>query len=213
MIMQQLFLFGVIIMAFFMVAGKRIQALITGFSLQSVFLFLLVMRTAAIERSTELLVIALLIVAMKVVLIPFFLRRIVRRINVGEDLGLVLNPMLSLVIAVLLTYMAYLFSSNIMGLEGKPQVSAFAISLAVMLIGLFLMIFRLKAIPQIVGLLVMENGSFLAAVALCGNMPFLLEITIFFDIFVCVIIFGIFIYRINQLFTHIDVDKLTELKG
>jgi hydrogenase-4 membrane subunit HyfE len=44
-------------------------------------------------------------------------------------------------------------------------------------------------------------------------MPFFVEIAIFFDIFVCAIILGIFVYKINELFTHIDVSKLTKLKG
>jgi len=81
------------------------------------------------------------------------------------------------------------------------------------LTGVFIMIFRMKAIAQVVGLLVMENGLFLTAVTLCGSMPFFVEIAIFFDVFMCAIILGIFVFRINELFTHIDVDKLTRLKG
>lgn len=206
-------MFGVIVMAYVMVIAKRIQTLVTGFALQSLFLFILVLKMAAFEKSAELLVIAGLIGVLKVALIPWLLGRIVRQIRVNENLGLVVNPMLSLVISLLLTYLAYLFASNVMYLQGKPLISAFAISLSVMLIGLLLMVVRLKAIAQVVGILVMENGAFLAAVALCGSMPFLLDIVIFFDIFVCVIILGIFMFRINQLFTHIDVDKLTTLKG
>jgi hydrogenase-4 component E len=75
------------------------------------------------------------------------------------------------------------------------------------------MIFRMKALAQVIGLLVMENGLFLAAAGVSGGMPFFVEIAIFFDVFLCVIILGMFIYRINSLFTHIDVDKLTKLKG
>ena len=75
------------------------------------------------------------------------------------------------------------------------------------------MVFRRKAVGQVIGLLIIENGSFLTAVALCGNMPFFVEIAIFFDIFVFAIILGIFIFRINELFTHIDIDKLKTLRG
>jgi hydrogenase-4 component E len=75
------------------------------------------------------------------------------------------------------------------------------------------MIFHRKALTQIIGLLVMENGLFLAASAVSGGMPFFVEIAIFFDVFVCVIILGVFVYKINSLFTHIDVNKLTQLKG
>ena len=75
------------------------------------------------------------------------------------------------------------------------------------------MISRMKAISQIIGLLVMENGLFLIASSISGGMPFFVEIAIFFDIFLCVIILEIFVYKINKLFTHIDVDKLTQLRG
>lgn len=163
--------------------------------------------------SAELFVIAGFILVLKVALIPYFLRRIVRQIGVDESLGLFINPLLSLVIALLLTHLAYLFARHVLPPGDGVQISALAISLAVMLTGLFLMFARLKAVPQIVGLLSMENGSFLAAVALCGNMPFLLDITLFFDILMCVIILGIFVYRIKRVFTHIDIDKLTVLKG
>lgn len=210
---MQLFLFGILSMAFFMVISKRIKALIAGFALQSFFLFLLVVSSAHGEGNIELFVVAFLILALKAVLIPAFLYRVAEKIQVSENLGLVVNPLLSLSITLVLTYLAYLFARHVMYLQGVPLITAFAISLSVMLIGIFLMIFRLKAIAQIIGLLVMENGSFLAAAALCGNMPFLLEITVFFDVLMCVIIFGIFVFKINQLFTHIDVNKLKVLKG
>ncbi|MHB9154525.1 MAG: hydrogenase [Endomicrobiales bacterium] len=207
------FLYGVLLMTFLMVAAKRISSLITGFALQSFFLFLLTFTAAFVHRSVELYVVSGLILAVKVLLVPYFLNRIAKRINVAEQLGLLINPMLSLFCAMALTYSAYLFAGRMLSLHGTEQASAFVVSLSVTLIGLFLMIFRLKALTQIVGLLTMENGLFLAAVAMCGGMPFFVEIAIFFDVFVCVIILGIFVYRINQLFTHIDVDKLRILKG
>jgi hydrogenase-4 component E len=49
--------------------------------------------------------------------------------------------------------------------------------------------------------------------AVSGGMPFFVEFAIFFDVLVSVIILGIFVYRINKLFTHINVTKLTGLKG
>ncbi len=209
---MHLFLFGIIILGFVMVGAKRVRSLIAGFSGQSFFLFLLTLAAAVQERAAELFVVAALILAVKVVLIPYVLRRIVERIGIGENLGLMLNPLLSLVVALLLTYGAYLFARRMMP-PGAAQTTTLALSISVMLTGLLLMVSRLKAVSQIVGLLVMENGSFLAAVALCGHMPFLLEIVIFFDILMLVIILGIFVFKINQLFTHIDVDKLTVLKG
>lgn len=208
-----LFLLGILISAFFMVSAKRIGALINGFSLQSVFLFLITVYAAARERSVELYVIAGLLFLIKVLIIPGFLRRIVKKIKVNEDLGLFLNPSVSLFVAAILVYLAYLFAGRFVSIANNTENSAFIVSISIVLIGIFIMVFRMKALAQIIGLLVMENGLFLLAATISGGMPFFVEIAIFFDIFLCVIILEIFVYKINKLFTHIDVDKLTELKG
>lgn len=196
-----------------MAISKRITALINGFMFQSLFLFLMAFFTAISVKHAELYVIAVFVFLLKVLLIPYFLRWIVKKVDIEENLGLFINPMLSLLFVVLLSYMAYFFSKEIMGLSNKVEMASFAISLSVILIGLFIMVFRMKALAQVIGLLIMENGLFLAAVVLCGNMPFFVDIAIFFDIFVFALILGIFVYRIKELFTHIDIDKLTTLKG
>ncbi len=202
-----IFLFLILMMAFAMVAAKRLTALIDGFRAQSFFLFLLMFVLAYRAGSTELYVVAALLFLIKVILIPRMLHRVVKRIKVGEDLGLSANPTVSIFAAIVLAYLAYAFTGMITGIP------AFFISISITLIGVFIMIFRMKALAQIVGLLVMENGMFLAAASVSGGMPFIVEIAIFFDVFLAVMILGIFVYKINSLFTHIDVDKLTELKG
>jgi len=195
------------------VTAKRITALVNGFMLQSLFLFLMTLTAAVTSKENELYIIALLVLVLKVVLIPYFLKWIARKIKIEEGLGLYINPILSLLIVIVLSYGAYMFSRNIMGIQNRVETASFAISLSVLLTGLFIMVFRMKALAQVTGLLIMENGLFLAAVELCGNMPFFVEIAIFFDVFVFAVIIGIFVFRINELFAHIDVDKLTTLKG
>ena len=154
-----------------------------------------------------------LILLLKVVGIPLFLIRIIKTVKTNEDLGLLVNPMLSMFAAILLTVLSNIFAQDVVGLTDKLVITSFAVSLSVTLTGLFIMITRRKAVAQIVGLLTMENGIFLTATALCGGMPFLVEIAVFFDILMFVVILGIFVYRISELFTHIDVDKLTKLRG
>lgn len=200
-------------MTFAMVTAKRITPLISGFAGQSFFLFLCTLYLAVTQKSVELYIVAAFLFLLKAILIPRFLRRVVRDIKVNENVGLFVNPLLSLVIALFLTYLAYLFTGRVMSLHENLQGYSFAISLSVTLTGMFIMIFRMTALAQIIGLLSMENGLFLAAAAVSAGMPFFVEIAIFFDVFVCVIIMGIFVYKINRLFTHIDVNKLTQLKG
>ncbi|HQP91810.1 MAG TPA: hypothetical protein PLU24_03965 [Candidatus Omnitrophota bacterium] len=203
---------GILLSTYVMVTSKRIPSLISCFRAQSFFLFLVTLGFAMRERKTELFIVAGLLVLMKVVLVPAFLNKLVKKIKVAQTLGLFMNPVLSLISALLLTYAASVFSSKFIGGSGAPY-AAFVVSMTMVLVGFFLMIFRMKAISQIVGMLVMENGIFLLASSLSGGMPFIVEIAVAFDVFVCVIIAGIFMYRINKLFTHIEVSRLTDLRG
>jgi hydrogenase-4 component E len=196
-----------------MVIAKRMPALIRSFRYQSFFLCLITASAGFSGRHPDLLVVAGLILILKVFVIPQVLSLLAEKITVDENLGLFINPQLSLVIALILTYGSWIFSKNlVLGPDYTPEV-AVTIAFTVISIGGFLMVCRMKAFTQVTGLLVMENGIFLLASSLCGGMPFFVEIAVFFDVFVSVIIMGLFVYRINRLFTHIDVNKLSRLKG
>lgn len=206
-------LYLILIVTLGMVGAKRITSLVNGFRLQSLALSLLTLLLAVRGRSAELYAVAALLFLIKVVLIPLFLRRVARGIRVNEDLGLYVNPAASIIVALLLVWCARAFAGRIASIASASAADRFTTALSLMLIGLFLMTARVKALAQIVGLLVMENGLFLAGASVGGGMPFFVEIAIFFDVFLCVIILGVFVYRIRRVFTHIDIDKLTELRG
>lgn len=137
----------------------------------------------------------------------------VKKIKANEDLGLFVNAQLSLLWALGFTYLSWVFARQLVGATNQAQTIIMAVAFFIVLSGMFLMILRMTALAQIIGLLVMENGLFLLASAVSGGMPFLVEFAIFFDVFVSVIIMGVFVYRINKLFTHIDVNKLSRLRG
>lgn len=211
--MQPILLFGVLASTYLMVIAKRMPPLIRGFRWQSLFLFLATAMMASREGQAELYVIAGLLFALKVCLIPHVLFRIIRRIRASEELGLFINAQLSLILALAFTYIAWAFTVHFIAPRDPMQASVLAVAFFIVMAGIFLMIFRMTALAQAIGLLVMENGLFLLASTVSGGMPFFVEIAIFFDVFVSVLIMGFFVYRINKLFTHIDVNKLSRLKG
>jgi hydrogenase-4 component E len=204
---------GIMISTYAMLVCQRVPALIQNFRLQSLFLFLVTLDFAFRQKEAGIFVVAGLLLLVKVVLVPSFLNHLVKKIRVDERLGLFLNPLLSLIAALFLTWGASVFCSWFLGTSPIAVFAAFVVSITVVLVGFFIMVFRMKALTQIVGLLVMENGIFLLASAITGGMPFFVEIAIAFDVFVCAIITGIFMYRINKVFTHIEVHRLTDLKG
>jgi len=211
--MQGIILFTVLASTYLMVIAKRMPALIRSFRYQSFCLFAFTLTIASRHNQPDLYVIAGLLFVLKVSLIPYLLYRIIKKIKVNEDLGLFINPQLSLVWALAFTYLSWIFSAGLLISDKTALSSMLAIAFFIVFAGLFLMISRMSALAQIVGLLVMENGLFLLASTVSGGMPFFVEIAIFFDVFVSVVIMGLFVYRINKLFTHIDVNKLSRLKG
>jgi len=211
--MQGIILFAVLASTYLMVMAKRIPALIRSFRYQSFCLFALTFIMAQEEHNLDLYIIAGLLFVLKVFLIPLLLYRIVRRIKANEDLGLFINPQLSLLWALAFTYLSWIFARQLTVSSQVLLTGIMAIVFFIIMAGMFLMIFRMTALAQVIGLLVMENGLFLLASTVSGGMPFFVEIAIFFDVFMSVLIMGIFVYRINKLFTHIDVNKLSRLKG
>lgn len=211
--MQGIILFALLASTYLMVIAKRTPALIRSFRYQSLCLFAITFVIALTQREPDLYIVAGLLFTLKVLLIPYLLYRIIRKIKVNEDLGLFINPQLSLLLALAFTYLSWIFASHIVSANNATLSGTLAIAFFVVLAGMFLMTCRMTALAQIIGLLVMENGLFLFASTVSGGMPFFVEIAIFFDVFVSVLIMGFFVYRINKLFTHIDVNKLSRLKG
>ena len=125
---------------------------------------------------------------------------------------------LSIVISGGLTLVGYVLAEPFYRPEEAPGAStlghnALAVAISLFLIGFFMMINRRKALTQVLALLCLENGLFLAAISLTFGMPLIVEIGIFFDVLVATLLLGILIYRIRETFDSMDVSRLSRLKG
>ena len=87
-----------------------------------------------------------------------------------------------------------------------------AVAIALFLIGFFSMVNRRKALTQVLGLLSLENGLFLAAISLTYGVPLVVEIGILFDVLIAVMVLGILVFRIRETFDSMDVSKLRKLR-
>ena len=87
------------------------------------------------------------------------------------------------------------------------------VALSLLLIGLFLMVTRKKAITQILALMMIENAVFLVAVGITTGMPLVVELGISFDVILAVLILGVMVDRIVDRFESMDVSRLSKLKG
>jgi hydrogenase-4 component E len=182
------------------------------FALQSLFLAAIAGVVAYAYGAWHVYIIALLTVAGKVFFLPRRLEKLLRQVRIEQEIRPFVNMPASMLICGALTVLAYVVARPITLLERLGS-NTLAVAIALLLTGFFLMINRRKAITQVLALLTMENGVMLAAIALTTyGMPLVVEIGIFFDVVVAVMVLGILVFRIRETFASMDVSKLKELK-
>lgn len=203
---------GILLAAVAMTALRRIESCVRAYTLNSWLLSLLIGIVAFMIGETHLYIAAAVTLLSKGIAIPIFLRRIVRQMKITHDVEPYISNALSLTISGILVAVVYASLKEGIFVAGFSK-NVLQISIAVILIGLFIMITRRKAIIQVIGLLFMENGLFLAGFSLTFGMPAIIELGILFDMLMGVIILGMFIIQIRRAFASADLDKLTVLKG
>jgi len=193
-------------------AAKRINRCIKLFAIQCAVITAQIAALAFMRHSAEAFAVAAVVFLVKVLAIPYALLRISRQLKVTPAVVVSTTPVQSVFIVAGLMLLAFAVV--------QPYARAFALdsemlaaATAIILTGGFLMISRKKALMQVIGLLVLENGIFLAALTTTFGMPFVIEMGIFFDLLVCVLLMGIFVFRIRETFEHVDVSRLRRLKG
>ena len=182
------------------------------FALQSLLLAAIAAVVGTSYGAWHIYVIALLTLVGKVFFLPWRLERLVRQIKIEQEIRPFVNMPASMLTCCALTVLAYVVARPITSLERLGS-NTLAVAMALTLTGFFLMINRRKAITQVLALLTMENAVMLAAIALTTyGMPLVVEIGIFFDVVVAVMVLGILVFRIRETFASMDVSKLNELK-
>ena len=182
------------------------------FALQSLLLAVIAGVVGFAYHAGHVYVVAVLTIVGKVLFLPWRLERLVRQIKIEQEIQPFVNIPASMLICGALTVLAYVVARPITSLERLGS-NTLAVAIALLLTGFFLMINRRKAITQVLALLTMENGVMLAAIALTTyGMPLVVEIGIFFDVVVAVMVLGILVFRIRETFASMDVSKLNELK-
>ncbi len=204
---------GMLVTAYLMVGQKALFTAIRLFAAQSLLLAVVAATIAISQARHELFVMAGLTLVLKAVLIPWFLMRVIDRVGIHREIEPFLNVPASLLICVGLTVVGYRVSTGFP--EGASGVGhhLIGVSLSTLLIGLFLMVTRKKAISQILALLTIENAVFLVAVGATSGMPFVVELGISFDVILAVLTLGVLVRRIVDRFESMDVSRLSKLKG
>ena len=197
---------------FAIVAQRRLSACVDLFALQSFFLACTAALVAFLTGHRHIYFAAALTVVIKVIVLPRILRKVIERLNVSRELVMNINIPAGLLICGGLVVVAFFITQPIIPLGYLLTRDSLAIALAIILIGFFTMIARKKAVTQMVGFLVMENGVFLGATAAAYGMPLIVELGVFFDVLVAGLIAGIYTHRLQDAFDSVDTSELTALK-
>jgi hydrogenase-4 membrane subunit HyfE len=208
-----LFAAGMLVTAYLMVGQKALFTAIRLYALQSMLLGgVAVVMGLAGDRS-HLLASAALTIGLKGVVIPWFLMRVIDRIGIHREIEPILNVPASLLICLGLTVVGYRVSTGLADGASGAAHHVIGVSLSMLLMGLFLMVTRRKAVTQILALLTVENAVFLVALGATTGMPLIVELGISFDVIVAVLVLGVLVHRIVDRFESMDVSRLSKLKG
>jgi len=193
---------------------SRIGAAIRYFSLQAaaVALVPLLIDTRSGTLSVHAFVLFGATVVLKVFGVPWLLNRSVREAAVRTEVEPLIGFGTSLALGGGLVALSFALAQKL-PLPQKPGSDLLIpVAFSLLMIGLMLIVSRTKAVTQVVGYLVMENGIFLFGLLLIEVMPYLIELGILLDLFVAVFVMGIVIFHINRAFDHIDSHQLDTLK-
>jgi hydrogenase-4 component E len=208
-----LLLFGVLATGLAIVGSTKLSKALNWWTWQAVVLSLLVITEGLKSSELEMVGVGLLTLGVKGGIIPWVLRYTAQQSHtqwVGE---VFLKRTSSLVFAAFLTVLAYVITQPLLTLVEPTLRNGLAIAFSLLFYGLLIMIIRKVALVQVLGILMMDNGIFIAGFLLTKGMPLLVEIGVIFDILIGVLIFGVLAQRMIHKFDSLNVERLNSLKG
>ncbi|MDP3617097.1 MAG: formate hydrogenlyase [Rhodoferax sp.] len=202
----------ILLLSFSMISQRRIVSLINLFAMQGAALVAASILLGYATHQTDLYVSAGLTLLLKVILIPWMLHRVIRRLNVKWDVETLINIPTTMLVGIALVIFSFGLALPISRLSSSMAGGSLGIALACVLLSFMMMITRSKAIPQVIGFLSMENGLIFAATTVTNGMPMIVEFGIALDVLVGVLILGVFIFQIREKFDSLDIHNLEALK-
>jgi hydrogenase-4 component E len=201
-----------LLLAFVMLGSRWLNNYLYAFGAESWVIATLSAIVGFYGGYPELYFIAILTALFRGLLLPYWVWRMIRRLNVAREIHEILQPSSALVIGALSVVFSVVVSYHFgqaLGLAGSVAVLALTAMLSMELIGFLMLAIRHEAVSQILGLLLLENGVFLGAQILIPGMPILIEIVILFDLLIVVASFGVLV---QYLVAHAGSTSTFELK-
>ena len=202
----------ILLTAFAMLVQRRMYALLHLFAWQGLFLSVSTAIVGFVAKTHHLYISSVLTLALKVILLPYILHVLIRRLKIHKEVETIVNVPTTMLMGIALVIFSYHLTAPIRELSTLITKSTLAVALATVMLGLLMMITRRHAVTQIIGFLAMENGLFFAATSATYGMPLVVELGVALDLLIAAFIFGIFFFHINTTFDSLDVEQMARLK-
>lgn len=199
-----------LITLFYMAIANRMLTYIRVLAFQGVLLFVVVFIQLKEVSTINLVLIMLETIIFKSIAVPMFLAYVLKRNKITREAEPYLPNFVSLIITTFIVVFTILLSNSIK--DTHLDKIFFVVALSTLFFGLYIIASRRKIITHVMGYLVIENGVFVLSLAVGNEMPMLVNLGIMLDIFASVLILGIFLNKIGDVFKDIDVSNLTSLK-
>lgn len=208
--MTNIFLVTFAISLIYMGIANRLSTYINILAFQGIILFGVSFIELIQINTVNLIFILVETIVFKSIAIPLFLRYIIKRNHIDREAEPYLPDFISMVIITSIILGSFIFSNWITGVYFHKMF--FIVAISALLSGLYIIISRKKIITHIMGYLVIENGVFILSLSTGNKMPMLVNTGITLDIFISVLVLGVFVNRMGNTFEEMSIDNLTNLK-
>jgi hydrogenase-4 component E len=200
----------VILLNFFCLGSSRLGACIRAVALQGALLALLPVTAHGLSGHALLLGVGALV--LKGVFIPWLLLKAIREVRIRKEVEPLIGYVPTMILGAVITAAAFIFADSLPLVPGHRGGLFIPTALATLFAGFLLLMTRRKAITQVLGYLVLENGIFIFGVLLSEAMPLMIEAGVLLDLLVGVFVMGIVMNQINREFSTLNTEHLSALK-
>ena len=196
-----------------LLGSSRLRLWVRVVAVQGLMLGLLPIVAGAGGGTVEVMLLAAVSIGLRGLCFPWLLSRVLRDVNVRHEVEPFVGYTFSLLFGVLALVGSVWVGSRTEFAFHVASPLMIPVAIFTVAVGLFLIVSRKKAISQVMGYLVIENGIYVLGVSLMEEVPVLVELGVLLDAFVAVFVMSIATYHISREFDHIDVHELDTLKG
>jgi len=203
---------GLLLGAVLVLWRRELSVIIRMFAAQGVALAALVAVLAAHQRSVDLWVVAVGLLILRASVLPLLLARALTAAGPARrETRPLVNVAASLLAAAVLALLAYAVSRPLVALAPSPATQAIPVGVTVVLIGFFVLVTRRRALSQLVGFLLMDNGITTVGFLTTASVSLVVELGVSLDVLLAVLVLRILTARIQETFGDADLDELAEL--